>query len=278
MVLLVTLIVAMACLLLLTDIGRAEVILVALAVSVFAMTIEADSWRGYDNLFLPMGVFLFLVRLLDGGAVAPVELASPVLGMAGFYGLGRLAGLGGQMARIHGVAAFLFLSATALHNAVLPGLLLAGNIALAARGRPTAAETLDRVAALALFSFGFLGLGTALGRNAIDFFLIACAGVGLAHAAHALPRGARGAAATAIAALAAGALALWAAGLNGPNAHWHAPLGPAAAAALAVAGLAPRLVPEAFAGAAGLRLTLLGAGPALALFLGNCLWLVAEGP
>jgi dolichol kinase len=58
---------AMICLLLLTSIGRAEVILLALIVAVWGALIEASSWRGLDNLFIPLGIYFLVANLYHLG-------------------------------------------------------------------------------------------------------------------------------------------------------------------------------------------------------------------
>ena len=67
---LVTWIVAMVLLLLMTDIGRVNVVLLSLAVAAFGALVEADSWRGFDNLFVPVGIHLFLARHLETRSAA----------------------------------------------------------------------------------------------------------------------------------------------------------------------------------------------------------------
>lgn len=56
-------------LLLFTDVGRLESLLVAAIVGALAMMLEAISWRGLDNLFVPLGSYVLLVRLLSFDAV-----------------------------------------------------------------------------------------------------------------------------------------------------------------------------------------------------------------
>lgn len=51
--------------LLLTDTGRAETLLIALLLAWLAMMFEAISWRGLDNLVLPLVTFLLLRIYLD---------------------------------------------------------------------------------------------------------------------------------------------------------------------------------------------------------------------
>jgi phytol kinase len=60
-------------LLLFTATGRAESLLVACIVGILATMLEAISWRGLDNLFVPLGTYVLLVRLL--GFSAPLRAA-----------------------------------------------------------------------------------------------------------------------------------------------------------------------------------------------------------
>ena len=50
--------------LLLTDIGRGEAVLLAFITAVFGALLEAASWRGLDNLFIPLGLYFLLANLL----------------------------------------------------------------------------------------------------------------------------------------------------------------------------------------------------------------------
>lgn len=52
--------VSMIVFLLFTDIGREELILLAFITAVFGALLEAASWRGLDNLFIPLGLFFLL--------------------------------------------------------------------------------------------------------------------------------------------------------------------------------------------------------------------------
>lgn len=52
-------------LLLLTNIGRAECLLMALLIGILVSLVEAVAWRGLDNLFIPLGVCI-LLNVYDG--------------------------------------------------------------------------------------------------------------------------------------------------------------------------------------------------------------------
>jgi len=57
-------------LLLFTDVGRMEAVLIGLTFGVLVMVLEAIAWRGLDNLFIPFGGFLLLRVYLGLGAPA----------------------------------------------------------------------------------------------------------------------------------------------------------------------------------------------------------------
>jgi len=57
-------------LLVFTPIGRAESLWIAAIVAVLAMIVEAVSWQGLDNLFVPLGTYVVVVRLLTIGSAA----------------------------------------------------------------------------------------------------------------------------------------------------------------------------------------------------------------
>jgi phytol kinase len=55
---------ALVILILTTSIGGWPLILMTLIIAIFAAMVEAISWRGLDNLFVPVGVFLLLEKLM----------------------------------------------------------------------------------------------------------------------------------------------------------------------------------------------------------------------
>ncbi|MBF9036394.1 hypothetical protein HKCCE2091_19315 [Rhodobacterales bacterium HKCCE2091] len=260
---LVALILSMVCLLLLTDVPRVSVIVLATAVAGFATLVEADSWQGFDNLFLPMGVLIFLWPLIDAAAGDAALRAGLTLAVSGaVYALVRALGLTPRMARIHAVAAFLLVSATTPVNAILPLALLVTH-ALLASGPERGPQTLSVIAALAVVSFVFLAAGAVLGRTAINLF-------GLAAAAMAAGRIALGPGDAAwrilrAAICAAGLWGFWrlVVAANGPAADWHGPLGPVAAVLVAAAAALSLARPGWFRSGIGPKLAITGAVPAL---------------
>ena len=65
--------------LLLTDIGRGEAILLAFITAAFGALLEAASWRGLDNLFIPLGLYFLLANLLHLGVSGLALIAGAVL-------------------------------------------------------------------------------------------------------------------------------------------------------------------------------------------------------
>lgn len=61
--------------LLMTDIGRGEAVLLAFITAVFGALLEAASWRGLDNLFIPLGLYFLLSNLLYLGVVGLAVIA-----------------------------------------------------------------------------------------------------------------------------------------------------------------------------------------------------------
>ena len=59
-------------LLLFSDVGRAESLLIGLLMGVIVMMFEAVAWRGLDNLFIPVGSFVLLESYLDASVPALV--------------------------------------------------------------------------------------------------------------------------------------------------------------------------------------------------------------
>lgn len=93
-------------LLLFTPVGRAEALWIGGIVAVLATLVEAVSWRGLDNLFVPLGTYAVLVRLLTFPApllaghfavllalvaVAAVLRRETTLGGAGVFGAALVA-------------------------------------------------------------------------------------------------------------------------------------------------------------------------------------------
>ncbi len=78
---LVAWIVSAALLLHVSIVPRENVVLVAFAIALLGAMIEAESWRGLDNLLVPVGVYLFLLTHLAAPASAILAAAAVLVGL-----------------------------------------------------------------------------------------------------------------------------------------------------------------------------------------------------
>lgn len=175
---LVTLILSMVTLLLMTDIPRQSVILISLLVAAFGAQIEAQSWRGFDNFFVPVGVHLFLENNL---ATPPAGLLAEAVAfiafLAALYAAAPSLGLSRNAAQGYGVLAFLILSVTAPHNAILPLAAFAAFL-LARQIRPCRSPypDLDALAMMTGVAVFWLFAGEWSGHSAINLYNLTFAG------------------------------------------------------------------------------------------------------
>ncbi|MBA4491770.1 hypothetical protein [Paracoccus sp. S1E-3] len=242
--------ISLVCLMLMTPLPPVNMLLISAMVAGFGTMVEATSWQGFDNLFLPVGLLIFLTTHAQKDplslAVLAVGFALSVLAflsVAGRFGLTR------HSARVYVIALFLLLAATAFHNAVVPLLVLFIHV-WARDANPGAGRfpDLDVVAAVALISFGSLVLGQATGWNAISFYGAAMMGLATGLAALALvpqPVWRRAAALIAITA-GLGLLRQWALMANPAEANWAGPLWRMVLPSLALTALVPSLAPRHF--------------------------------
>ncbi len=267
----VTLLISTFCLMLMTSFAPLNIIVLSLMVAGFGTLVEAASWRGYDNLFLPMGLLIFLSvhatsPLQDLAALAAVF----ALSILAFKTISPKIGLTNHAARVYVTAVFLLLAVTAVQNALVPTLVLAAH-AWSRIASPCESKypDLDIVAALAVVSFGWLVLGTATGWNAISFYGMTAMGMLIGLSALALTRRT---AVTRIAilsgiAVASCAVRLMVIDLNPETANWNGPMWSITLTCLAVTAIAPSLAPQAFAQARVTKLTFLSLVIPLATYL-----------
>lgn len=76
-------------LLLFTDVGRAETLLIAVILGLLVMLLELLAWDGLDNLFIPLGAFAMLSVYLDLPVAALVSRLVVTLLLVGFVFLWR---------------------------------------------------------------------------------------------------------------------------------------------------------------------------------------------
>jgi phytol kinase len=229
----VTWILAMVLLLLMTDIGRINVVLLSLAVAAFGALVEADSWRGFDNLFVPVGIYLFLAKHLQTEPLPLLLLtATFIVTLCAILLLAPALKLTHHAARGYTVLIFLICAVTAPHNAILPVTAVVAHL-LARRVRPCLSPypDLDFLAVVAGIALFWLFVGEFSGHNALNAYNLTFAGATLVFltlaAAHRLPL-------AALAALPLCAMAVVIAGWNAEATQWHGAMWPFAAASFAL--------------------------------------------
>lgn len=174
----VSLIVSMTMLLLLTDASRANVVILAFSIAAFGAVVEAVSWRGLDNLFVPICIHLFLSGYLNASPMAlagiALQFAVAVLAVAL---IARRIGLSVHASRAFVIAIFLFLGAGGVYGAVVPGIAIIAH--LMARRKPAAGfhQDLDFIATLCGVGLIWLFIGETLGVNALNFYNLGMAGI-----------------------------------------------------------------------------------------------------
>ena len=169
-----------------SDVPRENVLLLGLVIAGFGTLIEAECWRGLDNLFVPLGLYFFLMRYLDA-SVLDVAYAAGVLCFItiGASLLVARMGADAHAARVAVIAIFcIWMTADAV-NVATPLAALAAFVQLE-RHRPSADRHPYLRAVLAMIGVALLWftIGETLGFNAIFLFhasfgLVAAGAVGL---------------------------------------------------------------------------------------------------
>ncbi len=262
----ITLLIALICLMFLSGLPPANILALALMVAAFGALVEAQSWRGFDNLFLPLGLLVFLAMHRDSSLVQLAGLAGIfVVTILGFRLIGPRLGLSRHAARVHVVAMFLILALVEVQNAILPAAALLAHAwaSLRNRGGDDYGD-LDIIAAMGLFGFGWLSLGLATGWNAVGFYGMTAMGLAMGLATLALQG--RLALVPLVAALLF-ALREAVVALNPPATLWAEPLWPLTLVCLAATAGPVILAPGLFARDRVLKLTILATLPPLATYL-----------
>lgn len=266
----VTLLVAIICFLFLSKLPPANIMMLCLMVAAFGTLVEAQSWRGFDNLFLPLGLFIFLNGHYHSSLAELAVLAAMFLAaLASFGVVGTKLGLTKHATRVYVVAVFLLLAAAKLQNTVLPIMVLAAHgWARTASPCDSRYPDLDIIAALGLLGFGWLAAGNATGLDAVSFFGLSAMGLAMGLTAVAL-----GSIPVAIPLAAAVLFVIrtLAVSRNSEQSNWAEPLTVLALLSLLCTATVPLIRPQWFGKDRVLRLTLL----ALVLPLIYYAWAIA---
>lgn len=257
----VALLISIICLMLMTPFAPLNIIVLSMMVAGFGTLVEAASWRGFDNLFLPVGLLIFLSS--HGLSTLPELVWLAVLfamSIVTFKVIAPKFGLNTHAARVYVTAVFLLLAVTDVQNTVFPVLVLAAH-AWSRSVAPCESKypDLDVVAALALVSFGSLTVGTATGLTAISFYGIVAMGMLMGLCAVAASSKRPTASYPLVLSIAL-ALLLMREGivrLNPDTANWNGPMWPVVLICLALSAIVPMALPQAFAQRRMRKLTLL---------------------
>lgn len=167
-----TWLIAMIVLLLMTDATRLSVVLLSLMIAAFGAIVEVNSWKGLDNLFIPIGLHLFLVSHMDSPPIQLVVLAAGFLvTVALILLIAPRVKVSPHAAKAATVLIFLVCSVTAPHNAILPVAAILAHLA-ASRNRPCRSRhpDLDLLGVVAGVSLLWLFVGEQFGVTAINMF------------------------------------------------------------------------------------------------------------
>lgn len=246
----VTLLISIICLMLMTPFAPANIIVISLMVAAFGTLVEAVSWRGFDNFFLPIGLLIFLsvhaARPLGELVVLAITFALCIIA---FKAVAPKIGLTNHAARVYVTTVFLLLAVTEFQNAIAPILVLVAH-AWSRSATPCQSKypDLDIVAGLAVVSFGWLALGNATGANAISFYGITVLGMMTGLCAIALIQSRimvqiGTLIVVGVACFVARALAIQ---LNPAPTYWNGPMWPVLIGCVALLGMAPLTIPHFF--------------------------------
>lgn len=168
----VTWLVAMIALLLIADIPKINVVVLSFLVAAFGTLIEADSWRGLDNLFVPIGVHLLLATHLTSDPATLLALALFLLTAIGaILAAAPHLGLSAHAARVIIVFVFLIGTYSTAITVILPLFAVAAHL-VARRFQPedNPYPDLDFLAAAALVSLFWLFTGEQTSGSTVDLY------------------------------------------------------------------------------------------------------------
>ncbi len=177
----VTLLISVFCLTVLADLPIANNLVLALMVAAFGTLVEAQSWRGFDNLFLPLALLIFLSENKDENLIELAVLTALFMAaMLGLLTIGPRFGLTRHACRVYVVAIFLIFAVTEPQHAIMPVLVLVAHAwANAKSPADDSFPDLDIVASLGFFSFGWLAVGNATGWTAVAHYNLTALGLAM---------------------------------------------------------------------------------------------------
>ena len=267
----VSMLISVICLIMMTPLAAPNIIMLSVMVAGFGTLVEAASWRGFDNLFLPLGLLIFLYVHMDS-SLTDLVLLAVLFGAAivVFLAIAPKFGLTRHAASVYVTTVFLLLAVTAVQNTIIPIMVLAAH-AWCRSATPCESKfpDLDIVAALALVSFGWLTIGNATGWNAVSFYGMTAMGMVMALCAIALSGRPISIQITSLVLIAVTLLGIrsLALGLNPEVANWNGSMILISGVGIVLAAMLPIVAPHLFLQARVARLTVLSLIVPLGTFL-----------
>ena len=169
---LVTWIIALILLLLMTDIAPPNIVTLSFIIAAFSALVEADSWNGLDNLFVPMCIYLLLSSHMNTPPMQLLLLAAIfILALRIMVLLGYRIGMKRYISRAYVTFILMVCLTTARHNALLPALMLAAHIiASLCQSDRNADQDLSLLAFSTGISLFWLFIGDYAGYNALNSY------------------------------------------------------------------------------------------------------------
>jgi dolichol kinase len=171
---------ALISLLVLTDLPRGQVIVLALITALFGALFEAASWRGLDNLFIPIGLYFVLANLMPhgigvwvGAAIAFAAAAALLMALGAREGLRRTTVAAGASLLF---CVVIFAGPLAV---LTPGVAFAAYLAVW-RSAERRSDAVDMIAAALTLALGIFLLSNLLARDTIFAFNLAFASLAAA--------------------------------------------------------------------------------------------------
>lgn len=185
----VTLIVSLITLMLMTDIPELNIILLSTLIAGFCAYVERDSWRGLDNLFVPIGAHLLLSKFLYASLAS---LSGGIIFIVAIFFIFRAFSPAMKLtehgARSYAILIILILCATAAQNIILPIIAITAHL-LARATHPAQGQNrdLEMIAATASVGMLWLFVGAFTADNTTNLFGLTYAGAAVIFSGLALP-------------------------------------------------------------------------------------------
>lgn len=185
----VTLLVSLILLMLLTNMAEINLIILSIIIAAFCTFVESDSWKGLDNLFVPVGAHVLLATLFD---VTPFTLIKALLMMSFAMIIMNQAAptfkLTARTARAYTLLIILFVIARPNLQAVFPLMALAAHL-FARKSHPSQSTNHDfeMIAVTASVAMLWMFADILVPQSAINLFNLTFASVSVIFIGLALP-------------------------------------------------------------------------------------------